>query len=416
MHYKALDKSAQGRAPVKAHADARRRTPARLLLRASCLSIAALAACSEKQPTVAESRAGSPGHSQGAAVEAVTADGIRPLHTLADFPIGVAVPADPWPHSLLASPERQAIVRRHFDSLTAENAMKMKYLQPEPGEFSFRHADALVAWAQRNGLTVHGHTLVWHNQAPDWMNRLEGPSARFEEVLTTHVRTVAGHFAGKVGSWDVVNEAFADASPIAYRETIWYRNLGPDYVELAFRAARAAAPDADLYYNDYDISGAIGPDKLDRILVMVDDFLSRDVPIDGIGFQMHVDTDTPGLEAIREAFRKVAQRGLKVKITELDVSVNQEERLGELDESTAALQRHRYADIVRTYVDAVPRAQRAGITVWGITDGDSWIPGFRDRRDWPLLFTAGFEPKPALAGFAEGLGAGETAAGHRTDN
>lgn len=331
----------------------------------------------------------------------------RPLHALAAFPIGVAVPADPWPHSLLGSPDRQAIVRRHFDSLTAENAMKMKYLQPKPGEFTFQHADALIAWAEQNGLAVHGHTLVWHNQAPDWMNELEGSPQRFEQALTTHVRTVAEHFAGRVASWDVVNEAFTDDSPIEYRDTIWYRNLGPDYIELAFRTARAAAPDAELYYNDYDISGAIGPDKLDRILVMVDDFVERGVPIDGIGFQMHVDTDTPGLEAIRQAFAKVTQRGLKVKITELDVSVNQAERLTALDASTAALQRHRYADLVRIYVDTVPPDQRAGITVWGITDGDSWIPGFRDRPDWPLLFTADFEPKPALAGFAEGLGEGD---------
>lgn len=331
----------------------------------------------------------------------------RPLQDLAGFPVGVAVPADPWPHSLLGSPERQAIVRRHFDGLTAENAMKMQYLQPGRGQFTFQHADALVAWARENGLAVHGHTLVWHKQAPDWLNGLDGPRETFEEALTTHVRTVAGHFAGKVASWDVVNEAFTDESPIEYRATIWYRNLGADYIELAFRQARAAAPDADLYYNDYDISGAIGPDKLDRILAMADDFLARGVPIDGIGFQMHVDTESPGIEAIRAAFAKVAARGLKIRITELDVSVNQEERLTELDPATAARQRHRYADIVRTYVEAVPAELRAGITVWGITDGDSWIPGFRDRKDWPLLFTAGFEPKPALAGFAEGLVAGE---------
>jgi endo-1,4-beta-xylanase len=367
----------------------------------ACMSLAIilLAACSE--------RPAPPAASTPAPATKQTVVDTRPLRALAEFPVGVAVPADPWPHSLLGSPERQAIVRRHFDSLTAENAMKMKYLQPGRREFTFQHADALVAWALDNGLAVHGHTLVWHNQAPDWMNELDGPPATFEEALTTHVRTVAEHFAGKVTSWDVVNEAFTDESPIEYRDTIWYRNLGADYLELAFRQARAAAPAADLYYNDYDISGTIGPDKLDRILVMADDFLARGVPIDGIGFQMHVDTESPGIDAIRSAFAKVAARGLKVKITELDVSVNQEERLTELDRATAALQRHRYSDIVRSYVETVPAELRAGITVWGITDGDSWIPAFRDRADWPLLFNADFEPKPALAGFAEGLGAGD---------
>jgi len=360
------------------------------------LATLVLAACSERPaPPPAAASAPVPG--------AQTVDDVRPLKSLAGFPIGVAVPADPWPHSLLGSPERQAIVRRHFDSLTAENAMKMKYLQPGRGEFVFQHADALVAWALRNDLAVHGHTLVWHNQAPEWINGLDAPPKTFEETITMHVRTVAGHFAGKVASWDVVNEAFTDESPIEYRDTIWYRNLGADYIELAFRQAHAAAPDADLYYNDYDISGAIGPDKLDRILVMVDDFLSRDVPIDGIGFQMHVDTESPGMDAIRSAFAKVVARGLKVKITELDVSVNQKERLTALDPATAVLQRHRYADVVRAYVETVPAELRAGITVWGLTDGDSWIPGFRDRADWPLLFSADFAAKPALAGFAEGL-------------
>lgn len=361
------------------------------------LSIALLVACSERPAP--EIRAGSP----AVPAERAMADDVPPLHTLAEFPVGIAVPADPWPHSLLRSPERQAIARRHFDSLTAENAMKMKYLQPAPGDFSFEHADALVAWAQENGLAVHGHTLVWHNQAPDWMNELEGTPEEFEAALTTHVRTVAAHFAGKVASWDVVNEAFTDDSPIEYRETIWYHNLGPDYVELAFRTARAAAPGADLYYNDYDISGAIGPDKLERILVMVDDFLARGVPIDGIGFQMHIDTERPELDDMRSALSSVVQRGMKVRISELDVSVNQDEALTSLDAATAARQQRRYTDVVRTYVETVPSALRGGITVWGITDGDSWIPGFRDRLDWPLLFTAGFEPKPALAGFADGL-------------
>ncbi len=331
------------------------------------------------------------------------------LRQLADFPIGVAVPGPPWPNDLLASPGRQAIVERHFSSLTAENIMKMAYLQPKRGRFDFAHADALVDYARRRDMLMHGHTLVWHRQTPDWLGRVEGSRDDFIRLLEAHVRTVAGHFAGRLESWDVVNEAVGDPTdgkPPDWRRTVWLEHIGPEYVEIAFRAARAADPDADLYYNDYDISGADGPAKLDRILAMADDFLARRVPIDGIGFQMHIDTDAPEGRAMREAFAKVVRRGLKVRISELDISVNPSRRYQRLTPETAERQRQRYAEVARVYKETVPAKLRGGITVWGITDGDSWIPDFRKRRDWPLLFDARFRAKPALCGFAEGLRAG----------
>lgn len=343
----------------------------------------------------------------GSGVEKVSGDEPAPaelrLFTLADFPVGVAVPADPWPNSLLQSPERQTIVIRHFNSLTAENIMKMAYLQPERGHFSFADADALVDFAERYGMIMHGHALVWHTQAPDWMNELSAPAAEFRDVLTTHIRTVAAYYASRMESWDVVNEAFLDEVPTEYRDTIWYRNLGPDYIELAFRTARDADPDADLYYNDYDISGAIGPQKLDRILVMIDDFLERGVPIDGIGFQMHVSIKEPSLDEIRESLSKAVARGIKVRLSELDIAVNPDNDQTVFTPALAAAQRQHYEDVVRIYRETVPPAQRGGITLWGITDGDSWIPGFRNRPDWPLLFDAEFQPKPALQGMADGL-------------
>lgn len=332
--------------------------------------------------------------------EARHGDGLR---VLANFPVGVAVPGAPWPDNLLESPERRALVERHFSSITAENIMKMGYLQPEQGRFVFEHADALVDYAWRHDMLVHGHALVWHRQAPGWMNRYEGSREDFIGILGRHIRTVAGHFAGRLESWDVVNEAFDDGAPTEYRRTIWLENIGPEYVELAFRMARDADPHADLYYNDYDISGSDGAGKLDRILEMVDDFLARDVPIDGIGFQMHIDTDSPKPEAIREAFARVARRGLKVRISELDISVNQSREHPALSPELADRQRQRYEDVARIYKETVPSELRGGITVWGITDGDSWIPGFRDRPDWPLLFDAGFRPKPALRGLEDGL-------------
>ncbi len=329
--------------------------------------------------------------------------GMTALAARVDFPVGVAVPAGGARNSLLESPERQHVVERHFDSITAENIMKMAYLQPEPGQFNFTDADLLIAWAQSRSIVVHGHALVWHNQAPEWMSTYDGDPDDFAAMLDNHVTTVAAHFAGKLKSWDVVNEAFTDDNPSTYRDTVWYRHLGPAYIERAFRLARTADPDADLYYNDYNISGIDGPHKLDRVLQMADDFLERGVPLDGIGFQMHIEHDRPDLRAIRDAFEKVASRGLKVRISELDISVNAPETNSRLTTELADLQRQRYEDVARVYREAVPPAQRGGLTVWGISDGDSWIPGFKKRKDWPLLFNADFSAKPALAGLAEGL-------------
>ncbi|MBN7818583.1 endo-1,4-beta-xylanase [Bowmanella yangjiangensis] len=324
------------------------------------------------------------------------------LKSIADFPIGVAVPVDPWPNSLLRSKQRQALVEKHFSSLTAENGMKMAYLQPRPGEFEFTHADALVNYAKSHGLVVHGHALVWHTQAAPWMDEYQGPAYRFTEMLDSHVRNVATHFAGKLKSWDVVNEAFTDDSPSDYRPTIWFNNIGPGYIERAFRLAREADPNVELYYNDYNISGAV-PAKLDRVLAMLDDFLARGVPIDGLGFQVHIDTESPSLEAIRDAFSRAAKRGIKVRISELDIAVNQSEQYDALSPAVAELQAKRYQQVIQAYLDTVPPKLRGGITVWGLTDGDSWIPGFKQRQDWPLLFDDNFADKPALVGMANGL-------------
>ena len=340
--------------------------------------------------------------------EALPADAL----TAVDFPVGVAVPADPWPNSLLGSPERQAIVSTFFSSITAENAMKMAYLHPAPDRYAFDNADVLVEWARQEGLVVHGHALVWHNQAPDWMNTLEGDREVVETILAEHVAGVAGHFGGRLASWDVVNEAFADSDADGdglndLRDTLWLENVGLDYVATAFRVARAADPDADLYYNDYNLSSV--PAKLAAVLDMVDAFRSDPdpVPIDGIGFQMHISLAWPEIGQVRAALAAAAATGLKVKISELDITVNTDGNGVSLGQTTltpavADQQRARYEAIVRAYLDEVPAPQRGGITVWGIADVDSWRRSY-NSNEGPLLFDDAFAAKPALTGFADGL-------------
>lgn len=321
------------------------------------------------------------------------------LYALADFPIGVAVPAGSASNSLLASQDRQAVVNTHFNALTAENIMKPDALHPAENSYFFTDADALVSYAQAHGMVMHGHTLLWYQAVPGWMENYVGDTNAWIAMMESHVTNVAGHFAGDVASWDVLNEAFNDDG--SYRQTFWYNNIGVEYIERAFDTARAADANADLYYNDYNISGL--EDKLNAVLIMVDDFQNRGVAIDGIGFQMHISLSWPAIGSIRESFAAVVSRGLKVRISELDVSVNESGTLSVLTDQIAVQQADRYRDVVAAYVDIVPLEQRGGITVWGITDADSWIPYFWSRLDWPLLFHGNYQPKKALQGFADGL-------------
>ncbi|GGA82800.1 hypothetical protein GCM10011369_25990 [Neiella marina] len=331
------------------------------------------------------------------------------LSALAEFPIGVAVPAGDAGNSMLNSPERQAIVEQHFSQLTAENIMKPSYLQPSEGNFFFDDADALIAYAENNGLSVHGHALIWHFQIADWMANYSGDASAWQQMLETHVTEVASHFEGQLASWDVVNEAFLDDG--SYRNvdvgndagSVWYQNIGPQYIEYAFNAARAADAHVDLYYNDYNISW--NDTKLNAILTMAEDFIDRGIPISGIGFQMHVDKSGPGKAKIKEQFQKVVDLGLKVKITEVDLRMNADGSATSLTNQLLLQQKARYQEIVEAYIETVPPSLRGGISVWGIADPDTWIVPLYGNPDWPLMFDDQFEPKPALQGFADGLAA-----------
>jgi endo-1,4-beta-xylanase len=215
-------------------------------------------------------------------------------------------------------------------------------------------------------------------------------------------------------SWDVVNEAI-DENNNCWRNSLFYQRLGPAYVANAFRSARAADPDVDLYYNDYNTEGG-SSGKLDCLLSLVDELLADNVPIDGVGFQMHVQIDWPGANAMAAAFQAIVDRGLKVKITELDVPVNNPFGGGNFPQHTsysaeaAALQKQRYKSIVQTYLNVVPEHLRGGITIWGLWDGDSWLHHLNSRKgvdDWPLLFSGPadgpYNEKPPFYGVAEAL-------------
>jgi endo-1,4-beta-xylanase len=272
--------------------------------------------------------------------------------------IGVA--AATW---FFENPEYGRVLAREFDSLTAENEMKWYAIEPEPGRFRFEAADRLVAFAEAHGMRVRGHTLVWHSQLAPWVATLTGDALR--GAMLKHTTETVAHYRGRVQQWDVVNEALDDSGKL--RTDSPFSALGFEYLADAFRAARAADPKAELFYNDYDIE-APGSQKTTGAYDLVKRLKQSGVPIDGIGFQMHVDPRRfPSADEIRQNFERFAALGLRIELTEIDVPIG--EIPGSENEKLRA-----QSEIARGVVKAclaVPAC--SGFTFWGLTDRHSWL-------------------------------------------
>jgi endo-1,4-beta-xylanase len=271
------------------------------------------------------------------------------------------------------------ILDREFSAVTPENEMKWDATEPTQGRFSYGGGDQIVTHAQAHGQRVRGHTLAWHSQQPGWAQSLSGTALR--NAMTNHITNVATHFRGKIYAWDVVNEAFADGGSGGRRDSNLQRT-GNDWIEVAFRTARAADPGAKLCYNDYNTDGINA--KSTAIYNMVRDFKARGVPIDCVGFQSHLGGLPPG--DYQANLQRFADLGVDVQITELDIS--------------GANQATAYANVVKACL-AVSRC--TGITVWGIRDSDSWRTG-----DNPLLFDAAGNKKAAYTSTLNALNGGST--------
>jgi len=336
------------------------------------------------------------------------------------FLIGTAVNADIVSGKDAAS---AALVPRQFNAITAENAMKAEVVNPRPGVFDFAAADAFVEYGRRHGMFVVGHTLVWHNQTPDWFfvdaqGRPNGRDAQLER-MRAHIQAVAGRYVGKVQAWDVVNEVIDEDG--SYRNTKWVERVGDgdELVRQAFRFAAQYAPDAQLYYNDFN---AWRPEKRDGIVRMVKMLQRAGIRIDGVGMQGHWGLDYPSQHDIEAAIDAYAALGVKVMITELDIDVLPLTKEGQvigtgmahkqfqlpefkrfldpyrdgLPADVQAQLRDRYAELFRLFWRK--RDKLARVSVWGVDDGMSWkndypVPG---RRNYPLLFDRERKPKPAF--------------------
>jgi endo-1,4-beta-xylanase len=313
---------------------------------------------------------------------------VGPLRLAADVPVGAAVDPD-----LLEDPVYRVTLLREFNAITPENALKWGPVHPTEGRWNFDPADRLAEFAETHGLQIHGHTLVYHDQLPPWLD-LGVSRRRMAGALALHIETLVGRYRGRIAAWDVVNEAVATRGDL--RRSVFLDVLGPGYVAEAFRLAHAADPAARLYYNDCD-ADALGP-KADAVYALVRRLLDDGVPIHGVGLQMHLRaTRPPAPAAIAAHVERLTALGLAVRISEMDVRIRRVRRGDPL-----ARQRRVYEDAIGACA-GMPGF--AGVTFWGMSDAHSWIHD-EFGADAPLLFDRDYAPKPAYFGVREALAAG----------
>jgi endo-1,4-beta-xylanase len=306
----------------------------------------------------------------------------------------------------LRTPATADFIRHHFRVLVAENVMKPQFIAPKAeGQYEFADADVIVDFARANGQKVRGHTLVWHAQLAPWLlNEAGGTVTRATMIarMERYITDVVTHFKGRVYAWDVVNEAFQFDEPGAVtdanglRMNDYRRIIGPEYIEIAFRAAAKADSDALLFYNDYETQN---PKKVAAIIAMVKDFKAKGVKIDGIGHQSHCARSWPKVADVEAAIDAFATLGLTQHITELDIALNQnlaDTRVAAATPELLNAQAERYRELMTLYMRK--RQQITGVLVWGIGDAYTWLTSWPSKRfEAPLLFDTQLKAKPAYA-------------------
>lgn len=311
-------------------------------------------------------------------------------------------------------------IEKHFNSIVAENCMKPDGLQPQEGKFRWRKADRFVKFGEDRGMTVIGHVLVWHSQTPDWFfkDSLGNPASRelLIERMRTHIHTVVGRYKGRIKGWDVVNEAIEDDG--TYRQSPWYKIIGPEYIELAFRFAHEADPDAELYYNDFAMSA---PAKRETVCRIIKELKEKGVRIDAVGMQSHNGLSWPSMEEYEKSIDAFAAQGVSVMISELDMNVLPTPKsFGGAEVS----QKFEYSDQLDPYKNGLPNdvAQRINqrwvefyqlykrhahqisrVCVWGVSDAQSWMNNWpiTGRTAYPLLFDRQYKEKPMVKDIIE---------------
>lgn len=303
------------------------------------------------------------------------------LSTLAqkqEFYIGSAVSSD----QLGKDEKYEQLLSQEVNIVTTENEMKFDLIHPEKYLYNFSSADEVVDFAKENNQKIRGHTLVWHKRVPDWLEKGNYSKDEMKEILKGHIQTVVGRYKDEVYAWDVVNEAFNEDGSL--RDSIWLRTIGEEYISLSFQWAHEADPDALLFYNDYDIGEKNS--KSNAIYEMFEAFKVNNVPIDGIGMQMHIKTSIDhDYNEIHQNMGRYNDLGVQVQITELDVSI--EEGIESID-SKLKKQTEIYSKLLDTCLHS---EACTAFVMWGITD--KYTP--RGLNEYPLIFDHDYEPKDA---------------------
>jgi endo-1,4-beta-xylanase len=329
-----------------------------------------------------------------------------------DFKIGAAISSSQIMGNDTTSLK---LLVENFNSVTAENAMKWERIHPAPGVYNFDTTDRFVALGKKNGMFVVGHCLLWHQQTSAWgfTDSLGKDLSReaLLERLRNHITTIVTRYNGQVNGYDVVNEALNEDGSM--RKSKWYQIIGADYIEKAFEFAKAADPNTELYYNDYNIEN---PAKRAGAIRIIKNLQAKGIKIDGVGIQGHWHLDTPKLSDIDSSIAQFGRLGIKVMITEMDINVlpRPENLSGAEVSTTFAMQKEmnpyssglpdsvqlkltdRYAamfKIFRKYKGVMER-----VTLWGITDKGSWLNNWpiKGRTNYPLFFDRNYKAKPVV--------------------
>jgi endo-1,4-beta-xylanase len=316
----------------------------------------------------------------------IAPDSLRALADARGIYIGAAVN-----NGLVQQADYAAVLAGQFNLLTSENAMKFGVIHPEPGVYTFEGADELVNFAHANGMAVRGHTLVWHQQMPNWLRDSLTPE-QVNAALYEHINTVVGRYQGQITVWDVVNEAIVDGRTGKLRPTFWTKKLGDEYIDLAFTWAHEADPNALLFYNDYGADDL--NDKSDAVYNLVKGMKERGIPIDGVGMQFHYELGRiPDLEDVATNMQRLGELGLQVHITELDIRIHDPATPEQLEQ-----QAQEYAALLKVCLQA---ENCTAFITWGFTDKYSWIPQFQKGFGTALLFDETYQPKPAYFALQE---------------
>ena len=347
-------------------------------------------------------------------------------NTFADsFKMGVAVNQDIVTGKNAAA---QSIIAKQFNTVTLENAMKAEVIYPQQGKVDFSGADAFIDFAKQNNMFTVAHTLVWHNQTPDWFftnskNEPNTPAEQLEQ-MRKHIELVAGRYKNKVDAWDVVNEVIADDG--SYRPTVWVNRVGDGdtMVKAAFKYAQQYSPNTELYYNDFN---TWRPEKRDGIIRMIKMLQKEGIRIDGIGIQAHWGLNFPKMQYIEQAIDAYAALGIKVMITELDIDVlplTKEGQITGTDMMKPQFQLEEFETYLDPYKNGLPSDVEAQlnarykalfelfyakrdkidrVTFWGLHDGMSWKNGYPipNRTNYPLLWDRNLNPKPIIKTIAD---------------